>query len=322
MTWMVTGGAGYIGAHALRALARSGRDVVVLDDLSTGERRKVPEGVALVQAAVTDREAVAQAMRAHGVTGVVHLAAKKAVGESVALPLYYFRENVDGMLALLEAMVDVGVRDIVYSSSAAVYGEQDVAVIGEDAPLRPASPYGQTKVAGEWLLRDAAAAHGLSWVALRYFNVVGAGSDELGDTGLHNLVPLALGAITSGRPPQIYGDDYPTPDGTCVRDYIDVADLADAHVVAAAAVETGKIGAVYNVGTGSGTSVREVLDVVCSVTGTDLVPEVVPRRPGDPAALVASADRIRHELGWAPTRHIAESVASAWSAWQAFPPPG
>lgn len=319
MTWLVTGGAGYIGAHVLRALQASGREVVVLDDLSTGVRAKVPAGVALVECSVLDGGAVAAAMREYGVTGVVHLAAKKAVGESVEQPLFYYRENVDGMRSLLDAMVSAGVRDIVYSSSAAVYGEQDVPLVDESAPLLSASPYGRTKVIGEWMLADVAAAHGISWVALRYFNVVGAGSDDLGDTSANNLVPLAMRAVSAGLAPKVFGDDYPTPDGTCIRDYVDVRDLAESHVIAAARAEAGAAAEVYNVGRGTGVSVREVLAEVGRVTGAMLEPVVTPRRPGDPAVLVASADRFREELGWSASYGLEDMVASAWSAWQASP---
>ncbi|HBJ73149.1 MAG TPA: UDP-glucose 4-epimerase GalE, partial [Actinobacteria bacterium] len=219
-TWLVTGGAGYIGAHVVRELLDSGRNVVVLDDLSSGHAHRIPEGVAFVQANVADRDAVARALAQHAIDGVIHLAAKKAVGESVELPLHYFRENVDGMLALLEAMQAAGVSRLVYSSSAAVYGTPEHNPIPESAALIPESPYGQTKVVGEWLAADQGTATGLSWVALRYFNVAGAGSDELGDDSVNNLIPMVFAALDRGERPQIFGDDYPTPDGTCIRDYI------------------------------------------------------------------------------------------------------
>ncbi len=319
-TWLVTGGAGYIGAHVVRALLSSGRDVVVLDDFSAGLRRRVPDGVPVVEADVSDAAALAHALRGHEIDGVVHLAAKKAAGESVHLPLHYYRENVGGLLSVLEAMEGTGVRRLVYSSSAAVYGTPEANPVAEDAPLRPESPYGETKVVGEWMARDAGVAWGLSWAALRYFNVAGAGSDELGDNSVNNLVPMVFSALTDGRRPQIFGDDYPTPDGTCIRDYIHVQDLADAHVAAAVRCEAGGRADVLNVGRGQGSSVREVMDVVGAVVGRDLDPEVVGRRAGDPPATFAAVDRISAELGWRATRDLRDMVASAWSAWQAHPP--
>ena len=314
-TWMLTGGAGYIGAHVLRALQASGRNVVVLDDLSTGLERKVPEGVPLIQANVADRKAVADTLRDFDVTGVVHLAAKKAVGESVERPEYYYRENVDGMLSLLEAMAEVGTRCFVYSSSAAVYGTPATEFVAEDATLIPESPYGQTKVVGEWITANAAVNRDLSWISLRYFNVAGAGSPDLGDTSVFNLIPMVFRALSNGQRPQVFGDDYPTPDGSCIRDYIHVADLADAHVVAAARCEGETIGTAYNVGRGQGVSVFEVMNMVNEVLGRDINVEVGPRRPGDPAQLVALADKIRDELGWTASLDLKEMVASAWAAW-------
>lgn len=318
-TWLLTGGAGYIGAHVLQALRASGRDVVVLDDLSTGTARKVPAGVELIRASVGDRPTVTAALRAHDVTGVIHLAAKKAVGESVEMPEYYYRENVDGMLSLLEAMADAGTRALVYSSSAAVYGNPADELVAEDAPLVPESPYGQTKVIGEWITANAAVNHDLSWVSLRYFNVAGALSPELGDTSVFNLIPMVFRALDEGRRPQVFGVDYPTPDGSCIRDYIHVADLAEAHVAAAAACESPGVAEVYNVGRGEGVSVLEVMDVVSSVIGRDVDAELAPRRPGDPAQLVALVDKIHDHLGWSAVRDLPEMVASAWDAWNRPP---
>jgi UDP-glucose 4-epimerase len=321
MTWMLTGGAGYIGAHVTRALRDSGRGVVVLDDLSTGLARKVPDDVPFEQVDVCDRAAVADVLRRHEVTGVVHLAAKKAVGESVERPHFYYRQNVEGAMALTEAMAEVGVRRLVYSSSASVYGPTDAPLITEDSDTLPISPYGQTKLIGEWIGADLAVAQDFSVVALRYFNVAGAGADDLGDTGAFNLIPLVLRAHTQGARPKIFGADYPTPDGTCIRDYIHITDLAAGHVAAAVRTESDEPGfAAYNLGRGIGSSVREVIDAVSDALGVELDPEIVDRRPGDPPLVVASADRARDELGWVAQRSLAEMCTSSWSAWQAHPP--
>ena len=319
-TWLITGGAGYIGSHVVRALQDSGRKVVVFDDFSSGLERKVPAGVPIVRASIADRVAVAEALRAHRVDGVIHLAAKKAAGESVTMPLYYYRENVSGMVELLAAMSEVGVAKLVYSSSAAVYGTPSENPIHENAQLAPESPYGETKVVGEWLSRNAGLADGVSWVALRYFNVAGAAHDELGDTSINNLIPMVFRALENGERPQIFGDDYPTADGTCIRDYIHVADLADAHVVAAARCESSMSAEIFNVGRGVGSSVREVMETIGSVLDRDIDPEVVARRVGDPPASTAATSHIEKTLGWRATNDLRAMVASAWSAWQALPP--
>jgi UDP-glucose 4-epimerase len=315
MTWMLTGGAGYIGGHVIDALRGSGHEVVVLDDLSSGVASRVPETVPLVEISVADTVGVRAAMRAHGVTGVVHLAGKKAVGESVVDPVHYYRENVGGLQSLLEAMVAEGVGQLVFSSSAAVYGMPDMDLVTERAPTTPINPYGETKLVGEWLVRDVARATGMRAVSLRYFNVAGAGRPELGDRGVTNLVPMIFRALDEGRAPQVFGDAYPTPDGSCVRDYVHVADLADAHVVAANRLSEGSIAPVYNVGRGRGALVKEVLAVVREVTDLDVEPEITQGRPGDPARVVASAESIERDLGWTATRDLTDIVESAWRAW-------
>ena len=311
---MLTGGAGYIGSHVARDLLASGRGVVVLDDLSTGHRDRVPADAAFVEASVLDTAAVAAALTTYDVTGVIHLAAKKAVGESVEQPLLYFRENGGGMVSLLQAMADAGTSCIVYSSSAAVYGDPPWSPISEDTPCAPLSPYGQTKLIGEWMVKDEAAARPLSWVVLRYFNVAGAGSPELGDTSVNNLIPMVFGALDRGEAPQVFGTDYPTPDGSCIRDYIHVSDLSEAHVAAAALCEQGDAAAVFNVGTGQGASVLEVMGTVSDIVGRDVGAVAVERRAGDPPELVASVDRISGELGWSASRDLRDMVASAWAA--------
>ena len=317
--WLVTGGAGYIGSHVVRALIDSGREVVVLDDFSTGLERRLMADVPVVRTALQDEAAVTKALTDFRIDGVVHLAAKKAAGESVHMPLHYYDENVGGMLALLAAMRTAQTSALVYSSSAAVYGTPIVNPVDESAPLTPESPYGETKVVGEWLARDAATAWGLSVSSLRYFNVAGAGSTVLGDSSVNNLIPMVFRALERGERPQIFGDDYPTPDGTCIRDYIHVSDLAAAHVGAATRCEDGKRTDVFNVGRGEGVSVREVMTMIGDVIGRDIDPQVTQRRAGDPPATWAATEHIRSVLGWQATWGLGAMVQSAWSAWQAYP---
>ncbi|MEV7451651.1 UDP-glucose 4-epimerase GalE [Streptomyces nigra] len=317
MTWLITGGAGYIGAHVVRAMTRAGERAVVYDDLSTGIADRVPDGVPLVVGSTLDRERVARALAAHRITGVVHLAAKKQVGESVDRPLLYYQENVEGLRVLLEAVTATShVRSFVLSSSAAVYGMPDVDLVTEETPCAPISPYGETKLAGEWLVRATGRATGLSTASLRYFNVAGAAAPELADTGVFNIVPMVFEKLTQGEAPRIFGDDYPTPDGTCVRDYIHVVDLAEAHVAAARALQSSPGHSLtLNIGRGEGVSVREMIDLTNAVTGYDRPPTVTPRRPGDPARVVASADRIATELGWKAKYDVRDMVTSAWDGW-------
>jgi UDP-glucose 4-epimerase len=314
MTWLLTGGAGYIGGHIVVALRDAGLPVVVLDDLSTGARNRVPDDVPLVEASLLDHTAVLAALHDHEVTGVIHLAAKKAVGESVERPLLYYRENVGGFESLLRAMETVGISRMVLSSSAAVYGSPAVVPITEDAPLNPDSPYGETKAVGERMLAAVRRASGASYVTLRYFNVVGAANRLLADTSVSNLVPLVLRALTTNARPQIFGDDYPTRDGTCIRDYIHVVDLADAHVAAVRRLLDANSGDVYNVGRGEGFTVREVMAAVARATGMQFEAEVVDRRPGDPAETVADVTKIERELAWKAQYGLDEMVSSAWDA--------
>ncbi|MFE7705726.1 UDP-glucose 4-epimerase GalE [Streptomyces sp. NPDC057486] len=317
MTWLITGGAGYIGAHVVRAMAAAGKRVVVLDDLSTGIRDRIPADVPLIRGSVADRALLDRTLARHAVTGVVHLAAKKQVGESVEKPLHYYRENVSGLTVLLEAVVAAGVRSFLFSSSAAVYGVPDVDLITEETPCAPINPYGETKLAGEWLVRATGRAHSLSTGCLRYFNVAGAAEPELSDTGVSNVIPMFFDRLTRGEAPRIFGDDYPTPDGTCVRDYIHVADLADAHLaVARRLAEQGDPGDLtVNIGRGEGVSVHELADLVGEVTGHRIKPETEPRRPGDAARAVASAARMSEELGWTARLGVRDMVESAWEGW-------
>jgi UDP-glucose 4-epimerase len=316
MTWLVTGGAGYIGAHVVRALLQDGAKVVVLDDLSTGDGSRVDADAAFVEGSVLDRGAVRDLLRQHAVTGVVHIAAKKRVGESMADPLLYYRENVEGLIALLDSCRDQGVEKVVFSSSAATYGLPDVDLVDEDTPGVPLSPYGESKLIGEWVLRHCERAYGMRAMNLRYFNVAGAATPELGDTGVFNLIPMVFERLQAGERPRVFGGDYPTPDGTCIRDYVHVADIADAHLAAARALEDGAVGATYNIGRGEGSSVLDVLRVIGEVTGRDTTPDVVDRRPGDPARIVAAVDRIRGGLGFTAARDLRAMVESAWAGWQ------
>jgi UDP-glucose 4-epimerase len=318
MTWLVTGGAGYIGAHVVRAMAEAGHRVVVLDDLSTGDPARLPAGVTLVRGSTLDQPLIASVLREHDVTGVLHIAAKKQVGESVEKPLWYYHENVEGLRVVLEAAAEAGVRRFLLSSSAAVYGMPDVDLVTEETPCRPMSPYGETKLVGEWLVRATGRAHGMGTVSLRYFNVAGAATPELGDPGVFNLVPMVFERLDAGEAPRVFGADYPTPDGTCVRDYIHVSDVAEAHVAAVRRLTEDPDGTdlILNIGRGEGVSVRQMLDVIGEVTGLDTTGEVTSRRAGDPARVVASAERIARELGWKARFNVREMISSAWAGWR------
>ncbi|MEU6992354.1 UDP-glucose 4-epimerase GalE [Streptomyces sp. NPDC046465] len=318
MTWLITGGAGYIGAHVVRAMTEAGERAVVYDDLSTGIAERVPAGVPLVVGSVLDGDLLTRTFAEHAVTGVVHLAGKKQVGESVERPLHYYRENVEGLRVLLDAVVaSPDVAHIVFSSSASVYGMPDVDLVTEETPCLPMSPYGETKLAGEWLVRATGRAHGLSTASLRYFNVAGAAAPELADTGVFNLVPMVFEKLTAGAAPHIFGADYPTPDGTCVRDYIHVVDIAEAHVATARKLASTAPGTdlTLNIGRGEGVSVREMTDLINDVTGYDTPAEITARRPGDPARVVASAVRVAEELGWSAKHDVRDMVVSAWAGW-------
>ncbi|WP_340374585.1 UDP-glucose 4-epimerase GalE [Streptomyces sp. SS7] len=315
MTWLITGGAGYIGAHVARAMAGAGERVVVLDDLSAGVPARLPADVSLVRGSALDATLLKEVLAGHAVTGVVHLAAHKQVAESVARPTRYYRENVGGLATLLEAVAEAGVRRFVFSSSAAVYGNPAVDLITEDTPCAPVNPYGETKLAGEWLVRAAGRAHGITTTCLRYFNVAGAAAPELADTGVFNIVPMVFDRLTRDEAPRIFGADYPTPDGTCVRDYIHVADLAEAHLAAARRPAGDGGDLTVNIGRGEGVSVRELVTLIGEVTG-DARPAVVEgRRPGDAPRAVASAGLAARELGWTARRGVREMVESAWRGW-------
>lgn len=315
MTWLVTGGAGYIGAHVVRAFSEQGIASVVVDDLSSGHREFVPDDVPFVEGTILDTDLLRRTLREHRAVGVIHIAGFKYAGVSVDRPLHTYEQNVTGTVSLLRAMQDEGVQNMVFSSSASVYGTPDVDVVTEDTRLAPESPYGQSKLIGEWLFQDQEVAAGLRHTSLRYFNVVGSLDDSVYDTSPHNLFPIVFEALVGGRTPRINGDDYSTPDGTCVRDYIHVVDLAHSHVVAARRLEAGdQLAPAYNLGSGDGSSVREIMQTIADVTGIDFDPEIAPRRPGDPDRIVANGDLAAKDLEWRMRHSLEEMVASAWSA--------
>lgn len=324
MRTLVTGGAGYIGSQTVRELVAGGNEVVVLDDLSTGHRAALPEGTALVRASLGDAAATRTAL--DGVDAVLHFAASIEAGESVTDPRRFWHNNTVNTLTLLGAMVDAGVDRLVFSSTAAVYGNPDSVPIGEGAPLRPTNPYGQTKLAAEMAIRDYSHAYGIRHVILRYFNA--AGADPLGRHGPDHhhkthLITLCMEAA-AGRVGSlsVFGTDYPTPDGTCIRDYIHVADLADAHLDALRYLDGGGADDVFNLGNGTGHSVRDVVACAREVTGVDFAVVEAPRREGDPTELVASSQRATACLGWRPRRgELATIVGDAWR-WQSEHPSG
>jgi len=321
---LVTGGAGYIGSHAAKALSRAGYAVLVYDNLIAGHRGAVKYGT-LVEGDITDVAAVRDALRRHDIFAVMHFAAFLDVGESVREPARYYRNNVGGALSVLEAMAAESVRHFVFSSTCATYGEPIETPIVETHPQKPINSYGETKLAVERALPHFERAHGIAWVAMRYFNAAGADPDgELGEDHSPEIhvIPRAIAAATGGPGLQVFGDDYPTPDGTCLRDYIHVADLADAHVRALDAIaETGKSGA-YNLGTGHPHSVREVIDAVEHVTGRKVPWTLAPRRPGDPAVLYAAPHKAQSELRWMPRFGDLETIVRTAYVWHEAHPGG
>jgi UDP-glucose 4-epimerase len=320
MTILVTGGAGYIGSHMVHTLADAGERVVVLDNLSTGFEWAIPKGVPLVIGETGDQLRVAALIAEHRVDSIIHFAASIVVPDSVRDPLGYYRNNTMNSRALLEVAVNSGVKQFIFSSTAAVYGNPATAPVNEDAPLAPMSPYGNSKLMTEMMLKDVGAAYGLKYVTLRYFNVAGAdptlrtGQSTLGAT---HLIKVAVEAALGMRPKlDVYGTDYNTPDGTCVRDYIHVTDLASAHMAALTHLCRGGDSATFNCGYGHGYSVLEVVDAVKRVSKRDFKVELAPRRPGDPAMIVADSARIRAQLGWTPRFDNLDLIVEHALAWE------
>ena len=317
MTVLLTGGAGYIGAEVAQTLINAGESVVIVDNFSTGLRSKISEiPNYLIDLRRSDYlEALEDIINRHKITSVIHLAARKQVAQSVEEPEAYYLANIGGLANLLTAMKRTGVKKIVFSSSAATYGDADTDLITESAPTNPVNPYGQTKLVGEWLVKNAEAAWGLQHVSLRYFNVAGASSKQLADTQQLNLIPIVLAALRQRKDPMVFGKDYPTPDGSCVRDYIHVTDLAEAHLSALRYLaRADREYSVFNVGTGSGSSVFEVLEEIRTITGIEFAIDIRPRRVGDPPRLVADVSRIEQVMKWKTKKNLTDIITSAWVA--------
>ncbi|WP_091227394.1 UDP-glucose 4-epimerase GalE [Microbacterium sp. 3J1] len=320
MSWIVTGGAGYIGSHVVRALADAGLTPVILDDLSSGVPSFIPDGVTFVQGSILDRELVEKTLREHDADGVIHVAGYKYAGVSVQRPLHTYAQNVEGTRVILEAMEAAGVANIVFSSSAAVFGTPDVPLVVESTEKKPASPYGESKLIGEWLIRDQAVATAdsdtpLRHTSLRYFNVVGSADPTVYDVSPHNLFPIVFEKLIAGETPRINGDDYDTEDGTNVRDYVHVGDIAAAHVAAAKRLAAGEsIEPAYNLGSGDGLSVKQIMDAMARVTGIDFTAEIGPRRPGDPDRIVATGELAARDLDWKMRYSVDDMVRTGWEA--------
>jgi UDP-glucose 4-epimerase len=318
--WSLTGGAGYIGSHIILPLGQNDRFLFSIDDLSSGFITRIQKNLINFQVSLLDAQGIKRDINHYEASGFIHLAAKKRVGESVERPDYYWQENVVGFQNLLDVMLEHNVKNLVLSSSASVYGQPEVAsgtLITEETKCEPINPYGETKLEGERLARKFAEEHGFKVAALRYFNVAGAGRKDLGDRFAYNLIPIVFDAIDRGEQPIVFGDDYDTPDGSCIRDYVHVQDLADAHMAAIELVENSEPGfQAINIGTGIGASVFEVIDMVSEVTGKSIEPRIVDRRQGDPASLVADVNKAKEVLGWESKYDLRDIVASAWEAWR------
>lgn len=313
MNVLVTGGAGYIGSHVVKLLTQDGHRVISVDDLSTGMAERLEcESIQMSLEAAESAQRLASLLTEKQIDVVIHFAARKQVGESVQQPEHYFQSNLGGLANLLSAMRQADVKKLVFSSSAAVYGMPEVETVSEDSPTEPINPYGQTKLIGEWMIENARV-WGLSAISLRYFNVAGAGWRELADKQALNLIPIILQKIDSGESVEVFGDDYETSDGSCIRDYIHVMDLARAHIEAINHLNLAG-NAVYNVGTGQGSTVLEVINRIKQTAGIDFEVKIAERRAGDPPKLVASNQKISKDFGWKAQYGLQEIVESAWEA--------
>jgi UDP-glucose 4-epimerase len=315
MNLLLTGGAGYIGAHVVALAEREGHSVTVVDDLSTGVAKRIVSPVVAINLASPDAvEKLSELMRETKFDAVIHLAARKQVGQSVEIPEQYFLDNIGGLANLLLAMRQENLKKLVFSSSAATYGMPTLDLVDEDYPGVPINPYGQTKLVGEWMVKNAAN-WGLKGVNLRYFNVAGSESKQLADTAELNLIPIAIAQLKRGEQPIVFGTDYPTPDGSCIRDYVHVKDLAKAHLMAVDYLTTpDQKYATFNVGTGQGASVLQVLEELKIASGIKFEELLADRRPGDPPRLVANTDRIEKVFGFKASFGLKEIVKSAWDA--------
>ncbi len=323
-TILVTGGAGYIGSHVVKELLRQGHNPIVFDNLQTGHReasKKIP----FIEGNLSDQKKLKETFQSYQIDAVMHFAADSLVGESVQNPLKYFNNNVKNSINLIEIMEEIKIKKIIFSSSAAVYGEPKEIPISEKHPCIPTNPYGETKWAFEKVLQAFQDAGKLNFISLRYFNAAGAdpegglGEDHSPET---HLIPLVIKAALNGIPVPVFGTDYDTPDGTCIRDYIHVTDLAQAHILGLWKLEKENSSEIYNLGNGNGYSVREVIETVKKITGKKIVSVNSPRRPGDPARLVASSEKIREELGWTPKFPDLEMIVTTAYQWHLNHPKG
>lgn len=317
MNWLITGGAGYIGSHVVAAASRAGINCVIIDDLSTGFTDRIPDGVPFYQGDIADRDLLKRITTEHSLAGVLHLAARKQVGESVADPFGYWEWNVGRMTTMLEELSAAGVSKLVFSSSAAVYGNPTSGgELDEAANCEPINPYGATKLAGEILVNSLTEIEKFNAVSLRYFNVAGAENPVLADRLALNLIPITLNLRDQTKPLTVFGTDYPTPDGTCIRDYVHVMDLAEAHVEAMKYLSEGAVGhTILNIGTGVGSSVLDIVNGLSVAVGEEIHWQDTGRRAGDPAGLVAKVDKAAEVLNWRAKRNLGDILSSAWAAW-------